>query len=311
MHFMAVSENQRKKQHEGLIFGLLGVLGFSLTLPATRVAVESLDPLIVGWGRALVAACFAVPLLLLTRQKWPTPRQWQSIAVVMFGVVAGFPLLSAWAMQSVPASHGAVVLGLIPLATAFMGSLRAHEKPSPAFWLASSSGSLVVIAYALHAGAGDFRREDSLLIAAVLMAAVGYAEGAKLAKELGSWQVVCWALLLSVPVLTVPVAFAITEHGLNATPASWLGFAYVSLISMFLGFFAWYRGLAVGGVARVSQLQLLQPFLTQGFAVALLGENITAGAVLSVAAVAMSIFFSRRSAVQVLNPPASPTPAIK
>ena len=212
-------------------------------------------------------------------------------------VIMGFPLLTAWAMRLVPASHGAVVLGLLPLATAIAGSIRAHERPSPAFWYASVFGSSAVVAYALSIGGGSFQLADLALLGAVILAALGYAEGARLARELGGWQVICWALLLSVPFLSGPVGFAIWQHGLAASLSSWVGFTYVSLISMFLAFFAWYHGLAVGGVARVSQLQLLQPFLTLGFAALFLGEHFGLGAVLSAAVVALSILVSRRSRV--------------
>jgi drug/metabolite transporter (DMT)-like permease len=282
---------------EGLAFGFFGVLGFSFTLPATRMAVATLDPIVVGLGRALIAACLAAPLLFITGQKKPASHQWRSVVVVVLGVIIGFPLLTAWAMRLVPASHGAVVLGLLPLATAIAGSIRAHERPSPTFWYASACGSFTVVAYALATGGGSLQLADLALLGAVILAALGYAEGARLARELGGWQVICWALLLSVPLLIGPVGFAIWNHGIEATPSSWVGFAYVSLISMFLAFFAWYHGLAVGGIARVSQLQLLQPFLTLGFAALFLGEHFGVGAMLSAMAVTLSIFVSRRSQV--------------
>jgi drug/metabolite transporter (DMT)-like permease len=261
------------------------------------MAVETLDPTVVGLGRALIAACLAAPLLLLTRQSWPTRRQWHSITLVFIGVVVGFPILTAWAMRFVPASHGAIVLGLLPLATAIAGAIRTHEKPSRTFWFASASGSLSVVVYALASGNGNFHPADFALLGAVILAALGYAEGARVARELGGWQVICWALVLAVPVLVWPVGFAIWKHGLVASPASWIGFAYVSLISMFLGFFAWYHGLAVGGTARVSQLQLLQPFLTLGFSALFLEERFGVGAMLSAGVVALSIVVSRRSRV--------------
>lgn len=285
------------KSHEGMIFGFLGVLGFSFTLPATRMAVASLDPVFVGLGRALVAACLAAPLLLVTKQKIPTKHQWASIFWVMVGVIVGFPVLSAWAMCLVPASHGAVVLGLLPLATAIWGTIRAGERPSPLFWLGSVSGSTAVIAYALSIGGGSFQPADFALLGAVVFASLGYAEGARLARDLGGWQVICWALVLSVPFLCGPVGFLIWKHGFKAAPSSWLGFGYVSVVSMFLAFFAWYRGLAVGGVARISQIQLLQPFLTLGFATLFLGENFNFSALLSMSIVALSIFVSKRSPV--------------
>ncbi len=282
---------------EGLAFGFIGVLGFSFTLPATRLAVASIDPVIVGLGRALIAASLAAPLLLVTRQKMPERRQWLSILIVAIGVVVGFPMLTALAMRQLPASHGAVVLGLLPFATAIAGAIRAHERPSNLFWFASASGSFAVIAYALSMGGGSFHLADFALIGAVICAALGYAEGARLAREIGGWQVICWALLASVPFLIGPVCFKVWQHGLVAKPSAWFGFAYVSIVSMFLAFFAWYRGLAMGGVARVSQLQLLQPFLTLGFATLFLGERFSLGAFLSSSVVVTSIFVSRRSQV--------------
>ena len=282
---------------EGLSFGLLGVLGFSFTLPATRMAVATIDPMIVGLGRAIVAACLAAPLLLITKQKIPTTRQWASVFIVLLGVVIGFPLLSAWAMRLVPASHGAVVLGLLPLATAVAGSIRAHEKPSRKFWFASIAGSFAVISYALSIGGGSFQLADFALLGAVVLAALGYAEGARLAREIGGWQVICWALLLSAPLLIWPVSAKILHHGVSVTPSSLAGFVYVSFVSMFLAFFAWYRGLAIGGIVRISQLQLLQPFLTLGLSFLFLHEKIGIGAVFSALVVALSIWAGRRSPV--------------
>lgn len=282
---------------DGLTFGFIGILGFSFTLPATRLAVASMDPVIVGLGRALVAACLAAPLLLVTKQKMPEKNQWFSILIVMIGVIIGFPILTAIAMRKVPASHGAVVLGLLPFATAIAGAIRTHERPSKLFWFASASGSIAVIAYALSMGGGSFHLADFALLGAVLLAALGYAEGARLAREIGGWQVICWALLVSVPFLIAPVWFKIWQHGLVAKPSAWFGFAYVSIVSMFLAYFAWYRGLAIGGVAKVSQLQLLQPFLTLGFATLFLGEKFSIGALLSISVVVTSIFVSKRSQV--------------
>jgi drug/metabolite transporter (DMT)-like permease len=292
-----------------MALGSLGVLSFSITLPATRVAVGSLNPFLVGMGRAMVAALFAGPLLYFTRQPWLTRAQLRSMALVMLGVIAGFPILSAWAMQRVPASHGAVVLGLLPLATALAGALRAHERPSPSFWFASALGSLSVIAYALASGGGSFDPADLALVAAVFLAALGYAEGGRLAREIGSWQVICWALVLGFPLLLGPVTHLIHRDGLHATPQAWLGFAYVSLFSAFLGFFAWYRGLAMGGVARVGQVQLLQPFFTLAFSALFLHEPFSLGALGAMSFVAVSILLSRRSEVKILPPkPATPSP---
>jgi drug/metabolite transporter (DMT)-like permease len=267
----------------GLVFGFLGVFIFSLTLPATRLAVAELDATVVGLGRAVVAAILAALLLKTTKQPLPAQRHLPSLVIIAAGVIVGFPLLSAWAMRFLPASHGAIVLGILPLATALAGALRSSapggisyvERPSPAFWLCSSLGSAVVVLFALVSGGGHFQLADVALLGAVAAAAIGYAEGGRLSRELGGWQVICWALVLSAPFLAVPVTFTLLHQGLHASLPSWLGFGYISVFSMFLGFFAWYHGLAIGGVARVSQVQLLQPFLTLFASALLLHEQVT------------------------------------
>jgi drug/metabolite transporter (DMT)-like permease len=299
---MTVDPHPPATSLRGFAFGLIGVVAFSLTLPATRVAVGSLDPFFVGLGRELVAATLAAPLLYWNGQRRPTAAQMKSFALVIIGVVFGFPLCSAWAMHRVDASHGAVVLGLMPLATAIAGFLRAHERPSRAFWIASAAGSFTVVGYALSAGGGSFRSADLALLGAVILAALGYAEGGRLGRELGGWPVICWALVLATPLLVPLVAFLVWKHGLTATPAAWTGFGYVSLVSAFLGFFAWYHGLAIGGVARVGQLQLLQPFFTLAFSAVFLGENFGLGALVCVSLVALSIFFGRRAQVRIHSP---------
>jgi drug/metabolite transporter (DMT)-like permease len=264
-----------KDDTKGLLLGLLGVALFSLTLPATRIAVASLDPVTVGLGRAVVAALLAGALLLATRQRWPRGREWRSLAIVALGVVLGFPLLSAWAMTQVPAAHGAVVLGVLPLATAAFGALLAGERPVPLFWAVGLLGSALVVVFALREGGGEVTWPDLALLAAVAAAALGYAEGARLSRTLGGWQVISWALVLSAPFLLWPVAEAVAEVELAALPwQAWAAFAYVALISQFVAFFAWYRGLALGGIAKVGQLQLLQAFFTLGFAALLNGEAI-------------------------------------
>lgn len=259
----------------GMWYGLLGVASFSLTLPATRLAVSAFDPVIVGLGRALGAALLAGAALWLTRQPLPARRHWPGLVLVAAGVILGFPLLTAWAMQQVPAAHGAVVIGLLPLATAGAAARRAGERPSRAFWLASLTGSAVVIAFALRSGAGQLHLADLALVGAVAAGAVGYAEGGRLARELGGWQVVSWALVLSAPFLAIPVGLAVRTHGMAGPPAAWIAFAYVAAVSQFAGFMAWYKGMALAGVARVSQLQLLQPFLTILASAWLLGEPLT------------------------------------
>lgn len=286
---------QLDSTNRGLAFGFLGVLAFSFTLPATRAAVPELGSTVVGLGRALVAAALAGMLLLVMRERPPPRQYWPGLAVVAVGVVIGFPLFSALALQYVPASHGAVVVGLLPAATAVMAVVRAGEHPPPAFWLAVLAGVAAVVIFAAVEGAGRPQPADVLLLLAVLLAALGYAEGGRLSRELGGWRVICWALLLAAPVLAIPVAVAVRQGGLAAGPGAWLGFAYVAVISMFLGFFAWYRGLALGGVARVGQIQLIQPVLTLLWAALLLGESIEPPTMLASLLVVGSVALTRWS----------------
>lgn len=285
----------------GLLFGSLGVLSFSLTLPATKLAVADLDGTFVGLGRALVAAALAAIVLAVRRERVPSPAQLRGLVVVAAGVVIGFPLLSAWAIERVPAAHGAVLTGLMPLATALMAAARAGERPSRAFWLVSLAGLGAVLLFAASMGGGAPQLADLLLLAAMAAAGLGYAEGGRLSRELGGWQVICWALVISAPVNAGPVLLSAVAHGVSAGPAAWLGFAYVSVVSMLLGFFAWYRGLAAGGIARVGQLQLAQPVLTLGWSVLLLGETVSLPTVAAAVAVVATVALGRR-----VSPPKRP-----
>lgn len=279
----------------GWLLGLVGVTLFSLTLPATRIAVAVLDPVLVGLGRALVAAVLAGTLLLATRQPLPRGREWLQLAACAGGVVLGFPLLSAWALQVVPAAHGAVVLGVLPLATALFGALLVQERPSLAFWAVGLLGAALVVVFALREGGGSLLWEDLALLGAVFAASLGYAEGARLSRRLGGWQTISWALVVSIPVLLWPVFEAAGRQDFAAVPAeAWIAFAYVALVSQYLAFFAWYRGLALGGVARVGQVQLLQAFLTLGFAAAINGEAIGWDTALFAAAVVACVALGRR-----------------
>ncbi|MFM7426680.1 MAG: DMT family transporter [Elainella sp.] len=291
----------------GLLFGFLGVFSFSLTLPATRLAVAGLNPIFVGLGRGVVAGLLATGLLWATRQPWPNWRQWRSLAVVALGVVLGFPILSAWAMQRLPAAHGAVVLGLLPLLTALAGVVRSGERPSRLFWLASVIGSATVVGFAVSQGAvhpgglsgAEMYGADLVLLGAVIAAAIGYAEGGKLAQEIGGWQVICWALVLAAPLELIPTLGLAQSTGvMQAGWISWLGFAYLCLVSQFLGFFAWYHGLGLGGVARVSQMQLLQPFLTILFSALLLREQVSPQTIGAALLVIGSVAVGRRAKIR-------------
>ncbi len=266
---------------EGMLLGALGVLAFSFTMPATRAAAPELGGVFVGLGRSLVAAVLAGAILFCLREPLPDRRHWPALALVALGVIIGFPLLSALAMQSLPSAHGAVATGLLPAATAVMGVLRAGERPSKLFWVGCLVGVVAVLAFAATEGAGHPQPGDLLLLAAVGLGALGYAEGGRLAREINGWRVICWALVLVAPLLIVPVLLAVGKHGVSASPRAWIGFSYVAVVSALLGFFAWYRGLALGGVAHVGQIQLVQPVLTLVWAALLLGEPIRLPSVLA------------------------------
>lgn len=246
---------------EGYSYGLLGVLVFSLTLPMTRLAATELPALFISLGRAGVAAVPALILLLCTRSRRPTSQEWPGVILAALGIVIGWPLASTLAMQTVPSSHGAVVNGLLPLSTALFAALRSGEHPSPAFWAWSVAGASLVVFYALRQGHGAIQAGDLWLLLAVLLGGMGYAEGARVSRSLGGWRTICWALVISTPGALFSTAWLVRDLGMPSLPV--LGaFAYLAFGSMFLGFFAWYRGLAAGGIARIGQVQLLQPFLT-------------------------------------------------
>ena len=267
----------KSSERTGLVLGLTGVVIFGLTLPATRTSLNGLDPWLIGLGRGAVAAFAALAVLVATKQKWPPKQAWRSLVIASAGVVLGFPLLATLAMQYAPASHGGIVLAILPLATAAAGVISAGERPSSGFWLCSIAGTAAVLAFALIEGAGasGIHTADLLLGAAIVSAAIGYAEGGVLARSMGGWQVICWALVIAGPILLVVLIVADTPINWNAPASAWAGFLYLALFSQFIGFFAWYQGLALGGVAKVGQLQLLQTFVTLGAAALLLGERIT------------------------------------
>ncbi len=270
-----------------MLLGALGVLCFSMTFPATTAAETAFSPLVVGVGRAVPPAVLAIIVLAARRERICPPRAaWPRFMVVAATVGVGFGLLSAIALHQVNSVHGAVLTGLIPAATAGMAVLRAGERPRRGYWAALAIGLAVVIGFALIQGAGRLRGGDILLLAAIAVGGLGYAEGGALAREYGGWRVICWAVIVALPV-TVPVtiAAAMTDPPRHLTAAALAGLAYVSLVSMGLGFFAWYAGLARGGVARVGKLQLAQPALTLGWSALLLGEQVSVLATVAAAAV--------------------------
>ncbi|MFT3801871.1 MAG: DMT family transporter [Burkholderiaceae bacterium] len=259
----------------GWINGLIGVAIFAGSLPATRVAVADFSPVFLTCARAGIAALLGWALLIALRQARPKRSDLRALAVTALGVVIGFPLLTALALQHVTSAHSIVFLGVLPLCTAIFAVLRAGERPRPAFWLFSVAGAAFVAGYAAIGGIEASWRGDLLMLAAVIVCGLGYAEGARLSRTLGGWQVISWALVLSLPV-TLPIALLTmpASFGDVGRPA-WIGLTYVSLFSMLIGFVFWYRGLAQGGIAAVGQLQLFQPFMGLGLAALLLHESVS------------------------------------
>jgi drug/metabolite transporter (DMT)-like permease len=261
---------------KGMLLGFIGVMLFSLTLPFTRIAVTELSPYFVTFGRATLSGVCALLMFAFTRPQLPNKSQLIRLLVMALGVVYGFPLFISFAMQTLPSAHGGIVLGVLPLVTAAVGALRFKERPSLAFWAVALVGSLLVISYAALNGSGGLVHEDWLLFFAVASAAIGYCEGGKLSEEMSSVDVISWALVLTLPInIFLTYLFLDFEISVVSTSA-WMAFIYVGMVSMYIGFFFWYRGIALGGIARVGQVQLLQPFLTLAGAYVLLGEKITA-----------------------------------
>jgi len=281
----------------GLALGALGVLAFSMSLPATRVAVHELDPWFVAFGRAVGAALLAGAYLRITGAPVPSRTQRRRLSIVALGVVFGFPFFTSLALTSETAAHGAVVVTVLPAITAIFAVLRAGERPPAAFWLASAVGVGAVLTFLGTSGAvrGKLSVADLYLLAAVLLCGLGYAEGGALARELGGARTICWSLLLALPA-TLPIALvAAVAHPPTAGGEAWAGFAYVTVISMFLGFFAWYAGLARGGIAQVGQIQLAQPLLTLIWSAVLLGETVTPASIVAALVVLACVVLLQRT----------------
>ncbi len=283
-------------ENKGLWLGLVGVTIFAMTTPMTRLAVGSvadpqLPPLFVTAGRAALAAVLSGLYLLLTRAPLLRARHLPALLVSAAGTVIGFPLFLALALRQVDAMHAAVVTGLLPLGTAVVAALAMRQRPSRGFWACAVLGFALVVGFALLAG-GGVTAADGLLLLAVLSAALGYVAGARLTAEWSAEHVICWVLVISMP-LTGPLAWQ-SWPTQPVSASAWLGFAYVTLFSMWIGFFAWYRGLALGGTVRVSQVQLVQPFLSLLFAVPVLGERLDAMTLLFSLAVIATVFVGKK-----------------
>lgn len=276
--------------------GFIGVLIFSGSLPATRVAVASFSPVFLTSIRAVIAALLGGLFLLLLGQLRPSRHDTGSLAIVALGVVVGFPLLTALALQHITSAHSIVFIGLLPLATAMFGVMRGGERPKPMFWLFSVLGGATVAGFALANSDMGSVRGDLLMIGAILLCGLGYAEGATLSRKLGGWQVISWALLLALPVMAVLAVVTVPTVWATISLPAWLGLAYVSVFSMLIGFVFWYRGLALGGIAGVGQLQLLQPFFGLMLAGLLLHEPVAGSMVIATAIVVVCVAAAKKFA---------------
>ncbi|RWB06725.1 MAG: DMT family transporter [Mesorhizobium sp.] len=288
------------KTASGWMNGFIGVLIFSGSLPATRVAVRDFDPTFLTSARAAIAGLLGLALLLLFRQKRPERGDLLSLVIVALGVVVGFPLLTALALKHVTTAHSIIFVGLLPLATAIFGVLRGGDRPRPAFWLFSCIGSALVAGFALTQGVMASPVGDGLMLAAIIACGLGYAEGAALSRKLGGWQVICWALVLSLPIMLVLTLMTMPPSFDGVGVSAWIGLAYVSLFSMLIGFVFWYRGLAQGGIAAVGQLQLLQPFFGLALAATLLHEQVSPLMVVVTLGVVLCVVGAKRFAKQEL-----------
>ncbi|KMQ58799.1 transporter [Chryseobacterium sp. BLS98] len=274
---MLTEKISKDENISGWINGFIGVVLFSGGLPATKLAVMEMSPIFVTIVRAAVAGILAFVVLWIGKEKRPAKQQLIPLILVSLGCVVGFPLLSALALQYLTSAHSIVFLGMLPLATAVFGVFRGGERPHPIFWFFSVAGSLLVIGYAVSQGISASPIGDILMLLAVILCGMGYAEGAKLSKTLGGWQVISWALVLALPVM-IPLFFIyFPDHIETVSFQGWFGMAYISLFSMFIGFIFWYKGLAQGGIATVGQLQLLQPFFGLALAAYFLHEQVSIG----------------------------------
>ncbi|WP_439625039.1 DMT family transporter [Shinella sp.] len=285
-----------KSSMEGWGSGLVGVIIFSGSLPATRVAVSDFSPLFLTSARAVIAGLLGAALLFALRQPKPSRDALFSLTIVALGVVVGFPMLTAVALQYITSAHSIVFIGLLPLATAIFGVLRGGERPKPLFWLFSGIGSATVVGFALNSGAEVSLVGDLLMVAAVIVCGLGYAEGAKLSRTLGGWQVISWALILSLPLMAIIALISLPQTWAGIDGGAWAGLAYVSVFSMLIGFVFWYRGLALGGIAAVGQLQLLQPFFGLLLAAFLLHEKVSPLMVVTTLAIVLCVAGARKFA---------------
>ena len=285
------------QESKGMLIGFVGVFIFSLTLPITKIALQGFSPYFIAFGRAALAGMAAATYLLLTKASRPSKSEFIKLAIIALGVVFGFPIFSTVAMTQGASSHGAVILGLLPLASTVFGVIRFRERPSLGFWVVSLVGAGLVISYALIQGGGQFSSFDGLLAVAGLFACMGYVEGGHLSKKMKPVSVISWALVISLPINLVASSYFYSNEYLAANATAWVSFLYLSFFSMYVSFFFWYRGLAMGGISRVSQLLLLQPFCTLGASSILSTDPLTWLNVLFAALVVLTVMIGKKMVV--------------
>ena len=281
-----------------MLIGFIGILIFSLTLPVSKIAVLSFDPYFIAFGRAFLAGIFALAYLIYKQVPWPQKSDWVKFVIIALGVVFGFPIFTTVAMKEGSSSHGAVILGMMPLATTVIGVIRFKERPSIGFWLVSLLGAALVVVYALLKSSGGITYIDGLLVAGGICACIGYVEGGELSRRMNPRAVISWALVVSLPINVIASFYLFSSKYWGADALAWTSFIYLSLFPMFLGFFFWYEGLAVGGIARVSQVQLIQPFCTLVAASVLLGDHLTMINMVFAFLVVSTVILSKRMLVK-------------
>jgi drug/metabolite transporter (DMT)-like permease len=283
------------REHLGLLLGFIGMAIFGGTLPATRIAVSAIDPMALTALRSAIAGLCSLALLVVLRRPLPPRRLWPQLVIAMLGVSILFPFLMALAVRTVDASHGGVVLGILPIATALVAVAVTHERPKPLFWIASILGAALVIAFAMRQGGGALSAGDLLLFAAVAVSAIGYAFSGRLTADMPGWEVISWVLVMALPISLPAAALTMPADLTHIALRPWLALLYVAVFSQWIGFFAWNAGMAMAGIARVSQVQLLQPFITFALAASFNGETITPQILLFAAAVVATVAISTRT----------------
>lgn len=298
-----MSATPSSRERLGLLLGFVGMVIFGGTLPATRIAVSAIDPIAVTSLRTAIAGLCSLALLLVLRRPLPPRALWPQLVIAMLCVSVLFPLLMSLGMQRVDASHGGVVLGILPIATALVAVAITHERPRPLFWIASLAGAALVIAFALRQGGGAMSSGDLLLFASVAVSAIGYAFSGRLTSQMPGWEVISWVLVIALPISIPAAALTMPADIAHIALKPWLALLYVALFSQWIGFFAWNAGMAMGGIARVSQIQLLQPFITFVLASVFNGETITPQILLFASAVVATVAISTRTRGRVASAP--------